>query len=332
MSYSSYISNIDTKSTIITDFNNKTTEIDLESIWKGKASDKQRSNLTSVQSELTSQVTQLSNLNDAMKNIDEYDRISKELKDYQNQLNSLSKDDDDYAAKYSEICEQIRILTEKKQELKTKINNTLNSINKTYSNKLTKIEKTEMKKTTDLLKQAEEKFSNINFDVKVSVGIMAGDKISSANSGNISLDKQGTSYDTEPTPGRSAQKLHVYHNGERLYDDACITIKKGETIRLTVNLSDNAGQIKQLTRTSADGYRSDTNPNSSWPNYFSAHSEPYVNRYDPSTFKETDNFDWVITADKVTNGYVTLSQTTFHSTDRGPEFKSMYRIRVKVVE
>ena len=37
-------------------------------------------------------------------------------------------------------------------------------------------------------------------------------------------------------------------------------------------------------------------------------------------------------SDKVTNGYVTLSQTTFHSTDNAPEYKSMYRIKVRVIE
>ena len=37
-------------------------------------------------------------------------------------------------------------------------------------------------------------------------------------------------------------------------------------------------------------------------------------------------------ADKITNGYVTLSQTTFHSTENAPEYKSMYRIKIKVIE
>lgn len=332
MSYSSYVDKINTKNTILKDFNDKTSDIDLETIWKGKASEKQISNLTNVQTELTSQMNQLTNLNDAMTNIDEYDRIEKELQTNRELLNNLNKEDEDYVSKYTEISETIRKLTEKKQELKIKINNTLNSINKSYSNQLTKIEKTELLKTSDLLKNAEEKFSNLNFDMKISVGITAGDVITSKNPGEITLDKQGIYYEKEPTPVLSAQKLHVYHNGQRLYDEACITVKKGETIKLTVNLSDNAGKINQLTRTTADGYRSKTNPKESWTNFFHAHSEPYVNRYDKSTYIERDNYDWVITADKVTNGYVTLSQTSFHSTDRGPEFKSMYTIRIKVVE
>ena len=176
----------------------------------------------------------------------------------------------------------------------------------------------------------------LNFEITVtnslSNNIVPGDKTTSTNPGSITFDKQGTYYDKEPTPGRSAQKLHVYHNGQRLYDDACITVKKGETIRLTVNLSDNAGEIKQLTRNTASGQGEKKSDPDHWTNWFSAKSEPFVNRHDRNTFLERDNFDWVITADRVTNGYVTLSQTTFHSTDRGNEFKSMYRIRIKVVD
>ena len=56
------------------------------------------------------------------------------------------------------------------------------------------------------------------------------DKNVFCESGTITLDKQGTVYDKEPTPGKSAQKLHVYHEGTRLYDDACITVKKGDTL------------------------------------------------------------------------------------------------------
>lgn len=328
MAYASYVSDINSKSNTITEFTNNTTKIELDSIWQGKASDKQRGNLKSVQTELTTQVNQLSKLNEAMTGIDEYDKLKKDLQEARDQLNSLDNKDDDYAARYSELSERIRKLTEEIKTLKTKIENTLTSITSSYTNQLSKIDKTEIQKTENLLKETEKQLSTINFELKIT----KAEKTGSQQAGNITLDKQGTYYEKEPTPGKSAQKLHVYHNDQRLYDDAEITIKKGETIRLTVNLSDNAGEIKQLTRTSADGYRSETNPNANWNNYFSAQSEPYVNRYDKSTFVERDNFDWVITGNKTTNGYVTLSQTTFHSTDRGNEFKSMYRIKIRVVE
>lgn len=88
--------------------------------------------------------------------------------------------------------------------------------------------------------------------------------------------------------------------------------------------SDNAGTVQLLKRTSADGQED-------WRNYLTGKSEQYVNRNDPNTFIATDHYDWVITGDKVTNGYITLSQTAFHSTDNAPEYKSMYRIKVKVI-
>jgi hypothetical protein len=216
------------------------------------------------------------------------------------------------------------------ESLRTQINNKLSNISTRYSEQYVDIPATPVENTVSVFEKAEQSLSSI--PEMLTIQPANGDVIRSKNAGTIQLDKQGTYYDTEPTPGKSAQKLHVYHNGERLYDDACITIKKGETIRLTVNLSDNAGNIELLKRTSADGYRDENNPNNSWPNFFSAYSEPSVNRYDSSTYLATDHYDWVITADKVTNGYVTLSQTTFHSTENAPEYKSMYRIKVKVVE
>ena len=328
MAYSSYVNNINTKKTTIKEFYNSTSKIDLDTIWEGQASTKQRENLTSVHSELNTQLSQLSSLNDAMTNIDEYDKIEKEIQNYRDQLNSLSKDDKDYASKYTEISEKIRELTDKKKELKAKIERELNSITTSYSTKLSNIEKTEVQKTLDLLKSIEEKFAKLKFEYQLSSGY----KTNSSNSGAITLDKQGTIYDKEPTPGKAAQKLHVYHNGVQLYDDAEITMKKGDTIRLTVNLTDNCGEVTQLTRTSASGQGEGKNDSNHWKNWFHANSEPFVDRYDKSTFVNRDNFDWVITADQVTNGYVTLSQTTFHSTNQGSEFKSMYRIKVRVIE
>lgn len=321
MTYASYINDIKEKSTTITDFNTNTTKIDLESIWEGTASTKQRNNLIALQSELSTQISQLSSLNEAMSDIDGYDKLEKQLKECHDQLTALDSDDGNYATRYSELSEQIRKITDQKQELKIKIERTLTSITKSYSKQHSTIPKTEIEKTLDLLKEIENSLSSLKFDILTA----SSEKTKSTDAGTITINSQGTIYDKEPTPGKAAQKLHVYHDGTRLYDDACITIKKGETIRLTVNLSDNAGEIQQLTRTSADGAEN-------WKQYFSAYSEPFVNRYDSSTFLETDNYDWVITGNNVTNGYVTLSQTSFHSTDQGSEFKSMYRIKIKVVE
>ncbi len=329
MTYSSYVSDISSKSTTLTEFNNNTKNVDIESIWEGNASTKQRGNLNTLQNELSTQVKQLSSLNDAMTNIDEYDRTEKELKDARNALNSLDKDDKDYASRYSELSQRIRELTDKKQQLKTKIDRTLTSITKTYSTQHNKIEKIELKETIKLLKDTENELNKIKFDILATKSTKKEETTktevtTSAQSGTLQIDNTGTPYDTEPIPGKGAQKLHVYHDGTRLYDDAYITIKKGETIRLNMNLTDNCGQVELLKRTSADG-------GSNWKNYVNAYSEPFIDRYDSSTFLEQDNYDWVITGTQTTNGYITLSQTSSHSTSQG-EYKSMYRIHVKVVD
>ena len=220
----------------------------------------------------------------------------------------------------------------KYESLKKEIEEKLSNIVTRYSEQYVDLPATTIENTANLFLSSQSRLAEIDNHLTMKITPLNGDKTSSLNAGTIHLDKQGTYYDTEPTPGKAAQKLHVYHNGQRVYDDACITIKKGETIRLTVNLSDNAGEVKQLTRTSASGQGEKKSDPDHWTNWFTAKSEPFVNRYDSSTFIETDNYDWVITGDQVTNGYVILSQTTFHSTDNAPEFKSMYRIRVKVVE
>lgn len=330
MSYSSYISKLKSNKDQISELNENINKIDFASIWEGKAYTKQKDNIKNLNTATKKEVENITNLIDTLTNIDKYDELEKNIKEYQSRLNNLDKDSENYASEASDLNSKIKKAKEEKEALKKKIDSSIDLISSNYSTQYTVIPKTEVQKTDDVLKKLNDLKTTLSSSFTIQPG--NGDKTSSANAGEITLDKQGIFYDKEPTPGKSAQKLHVYHNGQRLYDKACITIKKGATIRLTVNLSDNAGEIKQLTRTTADGYRDDNNHKNDWTNWFSAHSEPYVNRYDKSTFLETDNFDWVITADKVTKGYVTLSQTTFHSTNEHSEFKSMYTIRVKVVE
>ncbi len=123
--------------------------------------------------------------------------------------------------------------------------------------------------------------------------------------------------------GNRAQHQIVTYNGQTLGQDAQITMKKGETITLKVNVTQRCGTVKQLVRTSADGQ-------SDWKNYFNQKSVPYVNRNNSSTFRNTDTYNWVITANKTTKGYVILSQTAEHTTPSKGQIKSMIRIRIKV--
>lgn len=325
MTYSNYASKINSNKSTLQQLLDSISNIDLDTSWEGNAAKKQIINLTTILTDSKTQLNYLDELASALPLIDEYDNEKKLIKEYETNINNLNKEDTNYQSNVNRLTSLKNQAANKAETLKKQIEDKLANITTRYSEQYVDIPATEVKTTADLFKQAESKMQSIEQNLQIKATAINGDKTSSDNAGTIQLDKQGTYYDKEPTPGKSAQKLHVYHNGERLYDDACITIKKGETIRLTVNLSDNAGEVKLLKRTSADGQEN-------WRNYLTGKSEPYVNRNDSSTYLPTDHYDWVITGDKVTNGYVTLSQTTFHSTDSAPEYKSMYRIKVKVVE
>ena len=325
MTYSNYASKISSNKTTLQQLLDSISNIDFETSWEGNAAKKQIISLTTILTDSKTQRNYLDDLTTVLPLIDEYDNEKKLIKEYETNINNLNREDKNYQNNVDRLTSLKNQATNKAETLKKQIESKLANISTRYSEQHVDIPATEVKSTADLFKQAESKMQSIEQNLQIKAIAKNGDKTSSANAGTIQIDKQGTYYDKEPTPGKSAQKLHVYHNGERLYDDACITIKKGETIRLTVNLSDNAGNVKLLKRTSADGQEN-------WRQYLTGKSEPYVNRYDSSTFVERDNYDWVITGDRVTNGYITLSQTTFHSTDNAPEYKSMYRIKVKVVE
>lgn len=325
MTYSSYASKINNEKNTIQQLLDSIANIDLETSWEGSAAKKQITSLTTILTDSKTQLHYLDDLSAALPLIDEYDNEKRLIKEYETNISNLNKEDKNYQNNIDRLTSLKNQAINKANTLKKQIEDKLSNISTRYSEQYVDLPTTEIKTTADVFKQAEEKINSIDNHLTIKAAAMNGDKTSSDNAGTIQIDKQGTYYDKEPTPGKSAQKLHVYHNGERLYDDACITIKKGETIRLTVNISDNAGDVKLLKRTSADGQEN-------WRNYLTGKSEPYVNRYDSSTYIERDNFDWVITGDRVTNGYVTLSQTTFHSTENAPEYKSMYRIKVKVVE
>lgn len=332
MTYSNYATKLNNETQTTEQILSNISKIDILSSWEGNAAKKQSSNLTNLLNDKNIQLHNIDELTSALLLIDEYDNENKLIKEYQTNINNLNTQDPNYQNNKDNLNALKNKSIYKAETIKSQIEDKLANITNRYSEQYVDLPPTIVENTVNLFKESKTKIANIDNYLTIQATPFNKDKKSSENAGTIQIDKQGTYYDKEPTPGKSAQKLHVYHNGERLYDGACITVKKGETIRLTVNLSDNAGQIKQLTRTTADGYRDEKNDKNSWTNFFDARSEPYVNRYDSSTFVERDNYDWVITADKVTNGYMTLSQTTFHSTDKGNEFKSMYTIRVKVID
>lgn len=147
-------------------------------------------------------------------------------------------------------------------------------------------------------------------------GINSTGNFSNISSGNGTVDA---------SCGKRAQTQTLTYNGQELGQDASITIKKGETARIQVKVTDRCGENQLLTRTTADGQ-------SGWRNYLSASSYPFVNRHDSSTFIDSDTYEWVITGNKTTKDEVILSQTSFQKTSNFDEIKSMVRLHVNVVE
>ncbi len=325
MTYSNYATKLNNESNLIESLLTSLNTIDFDSSWTGNAATKQISNLEKILTDKNIQLHNIEDLTSVLLLIDEYDNEKKLVKEYDININNLNKEDPNYQSNVNNLISLKNKSVNNYESLKKQINEKLSNITTRYSEQYVNLPPTNVENTVNLFKLSEEKLNSIDSSLQFQVTKFTKDKTTTQNSGTlVSIDKEGTKYDYEPTPGKSAQRLSVYHNGTRLYDAAYITVKKGETIRLNVNLSDNAGEVKLLKRTTADGQEN-------WRNYMSAHSEPYVNRYDSSTYLSTDNYEWVITADQVTQGYVTLSQTTFHSTENAPEYKSMYRIHIKVV-
>ncbi len=130
----------------------------------------------------------------------------------------------------------------------------------------------------------------------------------------------------DSTCGNEAQTLIAYVNGKKIERYEKFTISKGEKLTINLYLTKKCGTIKQLARNTPDGEEN-------WRNYFNAVSVPFVDRYNPATFVNQDNFDWVIEGIKSTNGrYIHLSQTTFQSTNKFSEIKSFFNVYVKVID
>lgn len=336
MTYANYATKINNTKTTIEQILTNISEIDLESSWEGNAAKKQITNLKTILTEKSTQLNNLDDLSSALLLMDEYDSEKKLANEYQTNINNLNTEDPNYQENKDRLVSLKNKAVEKYQSLKKQIEDKLSNITTRYSEQYVDLPATTVESTVNLYQNAQSKLSEIDNHLTIKATAKNGDVIYAANSGTIlSIDNYGTKLEKEPTPGRSAQILHVYHNGVRLYDDAYITVKKGETIKLVVNISDNAGEVKMLKRNTPDGLIQE-NPDGTktklWKNYFTSENYPRVNRYKDETHLPTDHYEWTITADKVTKGYVELSQTTFHSTENAPEYKSMYGIHIKVVE
>ena len=129
----------------------------------------------------------------------------------------------------------------------------------------------------------------------------------------------------DATGNGRATLLDIKVNGVSLGQDGEITIKKGEKVKLEVSFPDGI-DVKTLKRTSADGQ-------SNCRDYVTQSNWPSVNRYNSSTFVDTDHYTWYITGNQT--GDVTLSQTALWSLNgshRYGTYKGMCRLHVNIVD
>lgn len=114
-------------------------------------------------------------------------------------------------------------------------------------------------------------------------------------------------------------------NGKTIGQDGSVSIGVGQYFRVEVYLPTKCGRIMTLTRTSSDG-------SSSWGEYFKQNDNPYVDRYNSSTYLSgVSKYTWTIAA--ITSGSSTLSQTAqfdvLSPNGRKANIKSMIRLKVK---
>lgn len=133
--------------------------------------------------------------------------------------------------------------------------------------------------------------------------------------------------------GIKARRLQLFYNGKVLKDGDTITIKKGETARITVKLPQDAGKPTLLRRTTADGYKKG-NKNRIWEKYVSAHSTPHMDwrpECRTGTPVRTNHYDWIVTGKRV--GQTSISQTAEYSSEASSRYiKAMVELKVRVVE
>lgn len=154
--------------------------------------------------------------------------------------------------------------------------------------------------------------------------------------GNVN-DK--SKYYIDPAYSSKAKELLCFDNttGEILKEGDTIYMKPGETRILTVRLPYNAGEIKKVIRTTADGdgtfrsgnivtARSDINPDSNVVDY--VNYKPWSRHVPSGVDLHTNYYDWIVTAKA--DGTVQISQTCEYTNTSGGTPKAMVDLNVVV--
>lgn len=182
MSYSDYASTIDGNKSSLSSSISSVNEIDFASVWQGSASDKQRNDLKNLMDALETQVEQLGSLSSAMKLIDDYDSAKKTYDTALNHRNSLDRDGEQFEELHSRYTSTMNEARDKMTELKSQINQLLDSIGESYSSSITSISATALVPTT-------EAFANVqSISSTLANGFDLSNTVTSVSVGNFSME------------------------------------------------------------------------------------------------------------------------------------------------
>lgn len=157
----------------------------------------------------------------------------------------------------------------------------------------------------------------ITFNVTSSSSSSGGGSGSSSNFCSDGLEKG-----TRPNDATMCySNLSFSLNGKTIARDSTITMKKGETITVRVNLPGHCGTPTLITRTSAHGQDNVSE-------YVSQYSSPSAQRGNCGTAFRASSYNWIITAKKT--GTVAVSQTSEFQTTLHSWVKSMNRFNIRI--
>ena len=195
---------------------------------------------------------------------------------------------------------------------------------KYYNNKGVKVDglqsasdykKAKEEKITKAKEEDEERAKNKSGVLSYEVGKVPEPGVEAAN---IARLDSGT--------GGRATLLDIQVDGVSLGQDGTITIKKGQQVKLTVQMPEEIEGVDTCKRTSAHG---GAGHNTKVKQY----NDPNVDKNNSSTYRKMRSYDWYITGTET--GEVTLSQTALFSLTgkhKYGTYKGMCRVRVKIVD
>lgn len=189
MSYASSIAQINENAEKLEALRSTISEMDMDSIWEGTAHDKQKSNLETLLTALTTQIGNCNTLTAAMALIDQYDDADKSAESYANTMSGLNKDAENYQSTYDYYRRQYNSAILKRDKIKKEVESTLSGITGTYTECLTDLTPVEVTSTVDIYKET------IALEDTISSSLDMKKIVSSVSYGKLDESKMNPNFD-----------------------------------------------------------------------------------------------------------------------------------------